>query len=129
MEPPQPRNEPKAPTTAGWLRRADQCVIAAFVGAALLTMAGYWFARGGHRGELIEFDTAPPLDAQFQVDLNSAEWPEIAALPEIGEALARRIVDARDKGGPFRTLDDLDRVSGIGPQTIEHIRPYLRPLE
>jgi competence protein ComEA len=128
MESPH-RDEPQAPTTSWWLRRADQCVIGAIVGAALVAMAGYWLARGGHRGELIEFDQASPLDAHFQVDLNAADWPEIAALPDIGEALARRIVAARANGGRFRTLDDLDRVPGIGPETIETIRPYLRPLE
>jgi competence protein ComEA len=111
------------------LRRVDQYAIAGIVAAALMAMAGYFVARGGFQGELIEFDEAPPLDARFQVDLNQAEWAEIAALPEIGEALARRIVDAREQGGPFRTLDDLDRVSGIGPVTIENIRPYLKPLE
>lgn len=129
MESHDPRDAGNAPATSWWLRRADQCVIAAIVGAALIAMAGYWLARGGHRGELIEFDEAPPLDARFQVDLNAADWPEIAALPDIGEALARRIVAVRAKDGPFRTVDDLDRVPGIGPRTIENIRPYLKPLE
>lgn len=122
-------DENATPTRSWWLRRADQCVVAAILGAALVAMAGYWLARAAYRGELIEFDDAPPLDARFQVDLNAADWPEIAALPEIGETLARRIVATRDANGPFRTFDDLDRVPGIGPRTIEHIRPYLRPLE
>jgi competence protein ComEA len=122
-------DENKAPNRSWWLRRADQCVLAAILGAALVAIAGYWLARGGYRGELIEFDNAPPLEARFQVDLNTADWSEIAALPEIGETLARRIVAARDANGPFRSFDELDQVPGIGPRTIEDIRPYLRPLE
>jgi competence protein ComEA len=129
MEPHKPSDNSATPTRSWWLRRGDQCVLAAFVGAALVAMACYFVARGGYRGELIEFDQATPLDARFQVDLNAADWPEIAAIPEIGETLAHRIVDARKQNGPFRTLDDLDRIPGIGPNTIEQMRPYLLPLE
>jgi competence protein ComEA len=50
-------------------------------------------------------------------------------LPEIGEALAKGIVESREQDGPFASHDDLDRVRGIGPKTLERIRPYLRPVE
>ena len=47
----------KQPTTESGgrplLRRADQAVVAALVGFALVAMVTYWFANGGHRGELI----------------------------------------------------------------------------
>ena len=65
---------------------------------------------------------------RFQLDVNQADWPEISVLPDVGETLARRIVESRALDGPFADLDELQRVRGIGPKTLERIRPYLRPL-
>lgn len=95
---------------------------------SLVAMAGYWVLHGGGRGGLIEIDEAPPLSARFEVDINSADWPELAQLPDVGETLARRIVESRAVDGPFADLGDLRRVRGIGPKTLERIRPHLRQL-
>jgi competence protein ComEA len=78
---------------------------------------------------MVELERAEPQVARFEVDINSADWPELAQLPTIGETLARRIVESRQKGGPFRDHEDLRRVHGIGPRTLEAIRPYLRPVK
>ena len=110
------------------LRAADQSVVAVLVCASLVGMAAYWVVQGGLRGELIEIDRAEPLIAQFQLDINTAEWPELAQLPRVGEVLARRIVDSRRADGAFVDHDDLTRVSGIGPLTLERMRPYLLPM-
>jgi competence protein ComEA len=91
-------------------------------------MAVYWFAHGGHRGELIEIDRADPLTARYLVDVNKADWPEFAELPDVGETLARRIIESRDAAGPFGDHDDLLRVRGIGPRTLERLKPYLLPM-
>ena len=56
------------------------------------------------------------------VNINSADAAALDALPGIGEVTAERIVASRDEAGPFASLDDLDRVSGIGPATIESLR-------
>ena len=50
------------------------------------------------------------------------------ALRQIGEVLAKRIVEDRKQHGPFRSHDDLDRVYGIGRKTIDNIRPHLLPI-
>ena len=81
-----------------------------------------------HRGELIEIDRAAPLTARYLVDVNEADWPELAELPRVGEILARRIVESRGKSGPFVDHDDLLRVPGIGPRTLEQMKPYLWPM-
>ena len=91
-------------------------------------MAVYWLAQGGASGRLIEIDRAPRETARFTIDVNEAGWPEISQLPGIGETLARRIVDSRTTEGPFADLDELRRVRGIGPKTLDRIKPYLRPL-
>jgi competence protein ComEA len=110
------------------LRRMDQAAVATLVLLALVGMGVYWFVQGGHRGELIEIDRAEPLTARYLVDINAAEWPELAELPELGETLARRIVESRAAAGPFGDHDDLLRVNGIGPRTLDTLRPYLLPM-
>ncbi len=64
----------------------------------------------------------------FRVVINKADWPEFAELPELGETLARRIVDSRAAAGPFGDHDYLLRVNGIGPRTLEQLKPYLLPM-
>jgi competence protein ComEA len=110
------------------LRRLDQAAVASFVALALAGMGLYWFVQGGHRGELIEIDRAEPLTARYLVDINKADWPEIAELPDLGETLARRIIDSRSVAGPFGDHDDLLRVNGIGPRTLEKMKPFLMPM-
>jgi competence protein ComEA len=59
------------------------------------------------------------------VNINTATAAELETLPEIGPALAQRIVDYRTAHGPFAALDDLLEVSGIGPATLDAIRDYI----
>ncbi|MCS6976668.1 MAG: ComEA family DNA-binding protein [Gemmatales bacterium] len=60
------------------------------------------------------------------VDLNQAGTEELQRLPGIGPTLAARIVAHRAAEGPFHSVGDLLRVRGIGPKTLEKIRPYVR---
>jgi competence protein ComEA len=57
-----------------------------------------------------------------KIDINRAEPWLLEALPGIGEVLAQRIADYRSENGPFRAIEDLLKVSGIGPATLERIR-------
>ncbi len=58
-----------------------------------------------------------------RVNLNTASAAELdARLPGIGPVLAQRIVDYRNSHGPFRSLEDLQNVSGIGPRRFEQIK-------
>ncbi|GIK19278.1 MAG: hypothetical protein AMXMBFR77_14330 [Phycisphaerales bacterium] len=66
---------------------------------------------------------APASSIARLIDLNSASAAELQSLPGIGPALAARIVEDRNATGPFGSVDDLQRVRGIGPITIEKIRP------
>jgi competence protein ComEA len=61
------------------------------------------------------------------IDVDRASEAELLRLPGIGPALAGRIVAERASGGPFGGPDGLLRVHGIGPKTLEKIRPYLIP--
>ncbi|WP_165044209.1 ComEA family DNA-binding protein [Adlercreutzia sp. ZJ138] len=59
------------------------------------------------------------------VNLNSADVTELESLPGIGEKTAQRIVDDREANGPFASVDDLTRVSGIGEKKLEAIREFV----
>jgi competence protein ComEA len=57
------------------------------------------------------------------VNVNTASQSELEALAGIGPVKAKAIVDYREKNGAFRSLDDLDKVPGIGKATLEKMRP------
>lgn len=59
------------------------------------------------------------------INVNSATVADLETLPEVGPALAQRIIDSRNAEGPFTSVDDLRRVKGIGPKKLEAIRPYV----
>jgi competence protein ComEA len=110
------------------LRRADQAVLAVLVAVSLIAMAGYWSWQRQLHGRLIDIETAEPVAIDFKIDVNEANWPELALMPNIGEQLAKRIVNDRESRGRYRDLADLRRVRGIGPKTLEGMKPFLLPL-
>jgi competence protein ComEA len=65
------------------------------------------------------------LRASRTLDVNTATAAELERLPEIGPALARRIVEHREAHGGFRSPEELSRVRGIGPKTIEALEDYI----
>lgn len=91
-----------------------------------LLLAGVQLWRQARTGaETIRIDRPADRVAAFQIDANTATWVEWMQLEGIGETLARRIVADREERGPFPSVDDVDRVSGIGPATLSRIRPHL----
>jgi competence ComEA-like helix-hairpin-helix protein len=68
---------------------------------------------------------APTSSPSTPVDVNRATAEELRRLPGLGPVLAARIVEARETQGRFERVDDLRRVRGIGPATLERLRPLL----
>ncbi len=58
----------------------------------------------------------------LRLDLNTATVEQLDTLPGVGPSLARVIVGYRESQGPFRKVDDLLRVSGIGPSKLQQFR-------
>jgi len=83
------------------LRRAS---VAAFAAAALAMLAPAVAA------------------AQDQINLNTASEEDLARLPGVGPAGARRIVEWRELNGPFQTVDDLARIRSLPAGTLDRVR-------
>jgi len=105
-----------------------QPLIALVVAVGLTAGAVWSVAAGGLSDGLVHHDAAPVGDGRFTVNVNAADETELAQLPGLGTAMARRILDHRREHGPFSTLDGLLDVPGIGPATLDAMRPYLRPI-
>jgi len=60
-----------------------------------------------------------------KIDINRAEPWLLDALPGIGDVLAQRVVDYRSENGPFKTIEDLLKVSGISEGTLDKIRDFI----
>lgn len=70
--------------------------------------------------------TAPPgIDATGKVNLNTASLQDLMTLKGIGQSKAQAILDDRNENGPFQSIQDLTRVSGIGDKTFENLRDQI----
>ncbi len=60
-----------------------------------------------------------------KVNLNTATAQQLTTLPGVGEKLAARIIEFRQKSGPFRTPQELLNVKGIGEKNFQKMQPYV----
>lgn len=66
------------------------------------------------------------LASDGRINLNTASQAQLESLPGIGPVLAGRIVDYRRRHGRFRTVGQLDEVSGIGPKKLNRLRNLVK---
>ena len=64
-------------------------------------------------------------DAHATVNINQASASELARLPRVGAKLADRIVTHRKDHGPFKRIEDLMEVKGVGEKMFTSLKPYL----
>lgn len=96
--------------------RRNKSVIAIIVAALGLGSGGAWLARSGHNAD------ATPVQGTLRVNINTSTLTELESIPGIGEARAKHVVAGR----PYATVDELLKVSGIGPKSLEDLRPYVK---
>ena len=114
------------------LTRQERIVFGAMGTAALLGLGVLWWWRQRSPLRVVGVP-APVQSAQWDealerarwIDVNTADVAELERLPEVGPALARRIVAYRQAHGSFHAPEDLRRVEGIGPKTFEAIQRYV----
>lgn len=59
------------------------------------------------------------------VNINTAGTEQLQLLPRVGPALADRIIEFREKNGPFGSIDELVAVKGIGETALAKLEPYV----
>ncbi len=79
-------------------------------------------ARGEHGAAAVRPSACPP----GAPDVNTASTAELACLPGVGPALAQRIVTWRTAHGPFREVQQLEEVPGIGAARVRRLAPLIR---
>jgi competence protein ComEA len=60
-----------------------------------------------------------------KVNINQASVQQLATLPGVGEKLATRILEQRQKQGTFKTVQELLNVKGIGEKNFERLEPFV----
>lgn len=75
------------------------------------------------RGRRPRATPAPARD----VDVNTADEQTLGRVPGIGRAIAARIVELRERDGPYASLDELLDAAGMTSGRLERARPFLRP--
>jgi competence protein ComEA len=103
--------------------KAAQLATAFLFGAAgaLLSVHAWGFSRWGARPAELETPSAA-----YRIDLNAASKAELLQMPGVGESLAERIDSYRREYGAFRQVDEITRIHGVGPATLERLRPWVR---
>ncbi len=77
------------------------------------------------RPEEVRIEEAPTVKILEKIDPNSASFDDLSLLPGIGPQSAADIISFRDSIGPFKYLDDLAEVKGIGRAMLERMAPYV----
>lgn len=77
-------------------------------------------------GSVASSDRAAGQVASQPVEINSATAEQLETIPGIGPATAARIIAFRKEHGPFRRVEDLIKVRGIGETTFQKIRRHIR---
>ena len=95
-----------------------QGILTAATAVVALGSGAVWLYRDV-RGVVSEFG---PAQGSLIVNINTATQQQIETLPGIGPVLAVLIISGR----PYATVDDLERVKGVGPGTVASLRPFIK---
>lgn len=61
-----------------------------------------------------------------KININTAGISELDSLPGIGEAYAKRIIEYRESNGPFKSIEEIKNVTGIGEKRYESIKDLIK---
>jgi competence protein ComEA len=102
-------------------RYAVAVLTAAAIAAGAASLAGAAPARGAHPAKA----TAGEAADKSPVDINAADAEKLATLPGIGPSIAQRIVEYRKEHGPFKSVDELVNVRGVGEKLLGRLRDHI----
>ena len=105
------------------LTKQEKLVLLFLGFAALVGVGANWYFKNVRPLQNIYQATYSELSPR--IDINKATANQLEALPGIGEVLAQRIVDFRQENGPFKRIEDLRSIKGIGPRLFQNIQDRL----
>ncbi len=106
-------------------RAQDRRIITVLMSVLLLWLMVEWIVVANRRPDPLLLHRGSEFQGNFRVNVNESTWVEWMQLEGIGPALAQRIVADRSLKGRFSSIEDVGRVPGIGPATLDRIRPWL----
>ena len=109
--------EPLRPASSTW-PIGVQIALGLLVTASVFFLLGRW-SQESQRQQPEVIETIGPA-----LDLNRATRAELRLIPGLGDALAQRVIDHRERNGPFKSVSELRQVAGIGPKTLDRLRHY-----
>ncbi|SHI70295.1 DUF655 domain-containing protein [Lutispora thermophila] len=81
------------------------------------------------KAEILSGNGKTSVNSSFndgKININTAGIDELDSLPGIGEAYAKRIIEYREANGPFKSIEDIKNVSGIGAKRYEAIKDLIK---
>ena len=106
----------------GFTRMISFILACQFIYWACLTRTAHSGGEDSHIREQL-FSRQLQGRALIDVNVNQAQRDELMLLPNVGPVLAQRMIHCREALGFFSSVEDLGKVRGIGPKTIDAMRP------
>jgi len=75
--------------------------------------------------DTVRRSTTSPASVSAPVNLNTASVAQLETLPGVGKATAERILEYRQKNGPFKRIEDLMNVRGVGEKSFLKLKPFI----
>ena len=82
--------------------------------------------------DVVDFDNPAVLEGEptqgqptSKININTASQIELESLSGIGPVIAKAVIQYRLENGPFKEIEEIQEVSGIGPVTFEKIKPFI----
>lgn len=104
-----------------WVTRAE-AVAALALAVILIVWVALILMRQHTVGKEVRAHTAAGATHAYRVNLNTAGPQELTLLPGIGPKRAERIVNWRDTHGPFRSLDEVRKATGLSANAMKRLK-------
>ena len=75
--------------------------------------------------DTVSYIAESSAESSGKININSADETELVKLSGIGEALSQRIIQYREENGPFETIEEIMKVSGISQKKFEAVKEFI----